>query len=79
LRLAPASPVDFLAGFISAFLSASTFIVVLWTLGGALPLPIAGLTVTIPGFLVVTAVLYAVITSSVIAVLGRHFVPVSEV
>ncbi|MBY5440332.1 ABC transporter ATP-binding protein/permease [Rhizobium leguminosarum] len=79
LRIATEAPVDFIAGVISAFLSASTFIVVLWTIGGALTLPIGGLTVTIPGFLVVTAVLYAAITSSVIAVIGRHFVQVSEV
>src|SRR5689334_18054859 len=71
LRIATESPVDFIAGVISAFLSASTFIVVLWTIGGALTLPIAGFTVTIPGFLVVTAVLYAAITSTSIAVIGR--------
>ncbi|NKF34359.1 ABC transporter ATP-binding protein/permease, partial [Pseudomonas sp. BGM005] len=46
---------------------------------GALTLPVAGMTITIPGFLVVTAVLYAVITSTVIAIIGRHFVQVSEV
>ncbi|MBX4895993.1 ABC transporter ATP-binding protein/permease [Rhizobium bangladeshense] len=79
LRIATEAPVDFIAGVISAFLSASTFIVVLWTIGGALTLPVAGSTITIPGFLVVTAVLYAVITSTVIAVIGRHFVRVSEV
>ncbi|OWV70833.1 ABC transporter ATP-binding protein [Rhizobium sp. R634] len=79
LRIATEAPVDFLAGVTSAFLSASTFIVVLWTIGGALTLPIGGVTVTIPGFLVVTAVLYAVITSTTIAIIGRHFVQVSEV
>ncbi|MGZ9718457.1 ABC transporter ATP-binding protein/permease [Rhizobium miluonense] len=79
LRIATESPVDFLAGVISAFVSASTFIVVLWTIGGALTLQIAGSVITIPGFLVVTAVLYAVITSSSMAVIGRHFVEVSEV
>ncbi|EJC82397.1 ABC-type uncharacterized transport system, permease and ATPase component [Rhizobium leguminosarum bv. trifolii WSM2297] len=78
LRIATEAPVDFIAGVISAFLSASTFIVVLWTIGGALTLPIAGMTVTIPGFLVVTAVLYAAITSSSMAVIGRHFIQVSE-
>ncbi|MBB3317787.1 putative ATP-binding cassette transporter [Rhizobium sp. BK181] len=78
LRIATESPVDFIAGVIAAFLSASTFIVVLWTIGGALRLPIAGSIVTIPGFLVVTAVLYAAITSSSMAVIGRHFVRVSE-
>lgn len=79
LRIATESPVDFIAGVISAFLSASTFIVVLWTIGGALTLPIGGMSVTIPGFLVVTAVLYALITSTTIAVIGRHFVQVSEI
>lgn len=78
LRIATEAPVDFIAGVISAFLAASTFIVVLWTIGGALTLPIAGWTVTIPGFLVITAVLYAAITSSSMAVIGRYFVHVSE-
>ncbi|MEK1893558.1 MAG: ABC transporter ATP-binding protein/permease [Rhizobium sp.] len=78
LRIATEAPVDFIAGVISAFLSASTFIVVLWTIGGALTLTIAGSTVTVPGFLVITAVLYATITSSSMAVIGRHFVHVSE-
>ncbi len=32
----PNSPVDFVSGVTSAFLSAATFIVVLWTIGGAL-------------------------------------------
>ncbi|RDJ07925.1 ABC transporter ATP-binding protein/permease [Rhizobium grahamii] len=79
LRIATESPVDFIAGVMSAFLAASTFIVVLWTIGGALHLTVAGSTVTIPGFLVITAVLYAAITSSSMAVIGRNFVHVSEV
>ncbi|WSH27784.1 ABC transporter ATP-binding protein/permease [Rhizobium beringeri] len=78
LRIATEAPVDFTAGVISAFLAASTFIVVLWTIGGALTLPIAGWTITIPGFLVITAVLYAAITSTSMAVIGRYFVHVSE-
>ncbi|MGR9161860.1 ABC transporter ATP-binding protein/permease [Rhizobium leguminosarum] len=78
LRIATEAPVDFISGVIAAFLSASTFILVLWTIGGALTVTIAGWTVTIPGFLVVTAVLYAAITSSSMTVIGRHFVRVSE-
>jgi putative ATP-binding cassette transporter len=58
--------------------SASTFIVVLWSIGGALTLPMFGSYVTIPGFLVVAAVVYAIITSSSIAFIGRNFVKVSE-
>jgi putative ATP-binding cassette transporter len=78
MRIATESPVDFTSGVISAFVSASTFIVVLWTIGGALTIPIAGNYVTIPGFLVIAAVVYAIITSSSIAVIGRNFVKVSE-
>ncbi|NKK84589.1 ATP-binding cassette domain-containing protein [Rhizobium leguminosarum bv. viciae] len=78
LRIATEAPVDFISGVIAAFLSASTFIVVLWTIGGALTVTIAGSTVTVPGFLVITAVLYATITSSSMTVIGRHFVRVSE-
>ncbi|WP_246704050.1 ABC transporter ATP-binding protein/permease [Rhizobium sp. P38BS-XIX] len=78
MRVATESPVDFLAGVIAAFVSASTFIVVLWTIGGALEVTIAGWSVTIPGFLVVTAVLYALITSGSITFIGRRFVRVSE-
>src|SRR5689334_18045541 len=40
LRVATDSPVDFIAGVSSAFLSASTFVVVLWTIGGALTVTI---------------------------------------
>jgi putative ATP-binding cassette transporter len=79
MRIATESPVDFIAGVIAAFVSASTFIVILWAIGGALTLPIGGSFVTIPGFLVVTAVLYATITSGSIAFIGRKFVHVSEV
>jgi len=78
LRIATDSPVDFMAGVTSAFLSASTFIVVLWSIGGALTLTIGGSTVTIPGFLVIAAVLYAAIASSSIMVIGRRFVQISE-
>src|SRR5262245_13022996 len=78
LRIATESPVDFIAGVISAFLSASTFIVVPWTIGGALSVTVSGLTVTVPGFLVITAVIYAVITSTSMAVIGRRFVHLSE-
>ncbi|WP_244530051.1 ABC transporter ATP-binding protein/permease [Rhizobium sp. NFR07] len=79
MRIATESPVDFVSGVISAFVSASTFIVVLWTIGGALTLPIGGWSVTIPGFLVVAAVIYAFVTSGSIAYIARNFVQVSEV
>src|SRR3954454_22167727 len=78
LRVATDSPVDFLAGVTSALLSAVTFIVVLWTIGGALTVTLAGSSVTISGFLVIAAMLYAGIASGSILVIGRQFVQVSE-
>lgn len=78
LRIATESPVDFVAGVLNAFLSASTFIVVLWTIGGALSLTLGGSTITVPGFLVVTAVIYAAITSTSMFAIGRRFVQLSE-
>ncbi|MBR1209528.1 ABC transporter ATP-binding protein/permease [Bradyrhizobium sp. JYMT SZCCT0180] len=78
LRIATDSPVDFVAGVTSAFLSAATFIVVLWTIGGALTVTLGGSVVTIPGFLVIAAVVYAAIASGSIMAIGRRFVQVSE-
>ncbi len=79
MRIATEAPVDFVSGVIAAFVSASTFIVVLWTIGGALTLSIGGIWVTIPGFLVIAAIIYAAITSTAIAFIARNFVKVSEV
>ena len=78
LRIATDSPVDFVAGVTAAFLSASTFIVVLWTIGGALTVTLGGSTLTIPGFLVIAAILYAAIASGSILTIGRRFVQISE-
>jgi putative ATP-binding cassette transporter len=78
VRIATESPVDFATGVTSAFLSAATFIVVLWTIGGSLNLGIIGLDVDIPGFLVVAAVIYAVIASASMMIIGRRFITVSE-
>jgi vitamin B12/bleomycin/antimicrobial peptide transport system ATP-binding/permease protein len=78
LRIATDSPVDFVAGVTAALLSAATFIVVLWTIGGALTVTLGGSTLTIPGFLVIAAVLYAAIASGAITVIGRRFVQISE-
>ncbi|PBC06704.1 ABC transporter ATP-binding protein [Mesorhizobium sp. WSM3859] len=78
LRIATESPVDFIAGVLNAFLSASTFIVVLWTIGGALSFSLGGSVITVPGFLVVTAVIYAAITSTSMFAIGRRFVELSE-
>ncbi|RDV03215.1 ABC transporter ATP-binding protein/permease [Undibacter mobilis] len=78
LRVSTDAPVDFAVGVLQASLSAVTFITVLWTIGGALTVPLGGSSITIPGFLVVAAVLYAVLASGAMTLVGRSFVSVSE-
>jgi vitamin B12/bleomycin/antimicrobial peptide transport system ATP-binding/permease protein len=78
LRLACEAPIDFAVGIFSALLSAITFIGVLWFIGGSLTVQLGGTTLTIPGFLVITAILYAVLASGAMALIGRRFVAASE-
>ena len=78
VRLATEAPVDFATGVTTAVLSAATFIAVLWTIGGALSFSLGGVAITIPGFLVVAAVVYAVLASGAMVLIGRRFVTVSE-
>jgi vitamin B12/bleomycin/antimicrobial peptide transport system ATP-binding/permease protein len=46
LRVATDAPVDFAVGMLQAGLSALTFIVVLWTIGGALTITVGGAAIT---------------------------------
>ena len=78
LRLACEAPVDFAAGIFSAVLTAATFIGVLWFIGGSLTISVGTATFTVPGFLVVAAVTYAVLASGSMAFIGRRFVASSE-
>lgn len=78
VRVATDSPVDFVTGITTAILSAATFIVVLWTIGGALTVNLGGMTLVIPGFLVVAAVIYAVVASGFMVIIGRRFITVAE-
>ena len=77
-RLATDSQVDFAAGVTTAVLSAATFVAVLWTIGGSLSFSLAGIEITIPGFLVVAAVAYAVLASGSMVFIGHRFVATSE-
>jgi putative ATP-binding cassette transporter len=78
IRIATESPVDFAVGVFSALLSAATFMTVLWAVGGSLTFEISGSTFTIPGYLVIAAVFYAVVASGSMAIIGRNYVKASE-
>ena len=78
LRVSTDAPIDFAVGVLQAALSAITFIAVLWTIGGALTFSVGGTELTIPGFLVIAAVAYAVLASGAMTAVGSKFVSVSE-
>jgi putative ATP-binding cassette transporter len=78
VRIATEAPVDFVSGVTHAFLSAATFIAVLWTIGGALNVTLGGWQVEIPGFLVLAALIYALIASGSMLLIGSRYVQASE-
>jgi vitamin B12/bleomycin/antimicrobial peptide transport system ATP-binding/permease protein len=78
VRIATEAPIDFATGVTTAVLLAATFIVVLWTIGGALTVHVHGMAITIPGFLVVAAVIYAVVASGMTSVIGRRLILVGK-
>jgi vitamin B12/bleomycin/antimicrobial peptide transport system ATP-binding/permease protein len=78
VRIATESPVDFVSGVTHALLSAATFIVVLWTIGGSLDITVAGFALHVPGFLVLAALAYALLASGSMVLVARRFVSASE-
>lgn len=77
-RLATEAPVDFVAGILTAVLSAATFVFVLWSIGGALDVSFGTTTLHIPGFLVIAAVVYAALGTGSMLIFGRSFIRISE-
>jgi putative ATP-binding cassette transporter len=78
VRIATESPVDFVSGVTHALLSAATFIVVLWTIGGSLDITVAGFALHVPGFLVLAALAYALLASGSMVLVARRFASASE-
>lgn len=77
-RVATDAPIDLVVGLLGALLSAGTFVMVLWNVGGALYADIGGRTVVIPGYLVIAAVIYACGTTGAMVLVGRRMAHVIE-
>ena len=77
-RNATDAPVDFIVGILSSAVTAVTFIGVLWIVGGDLKIGTPEAPIVIPGYLVIAAVIYAVITSTAVILVASRFVIVSE-
>jgi vitamin B12/bleomycin/antimicrobial peptide transport system ATP-binding/permease protein len=71
-RLATDAPIDLSLGLLSALLSAVTFVGVLWNVGGNQSIAAFGMNMTIPGHLVIAAVLYSAILALAMMLVGRR-------
>jgi putative ATP-binding cassette transporter len=59
-------------------LIAGTFVVVLWNVGGSLDVAVLGVALTIPGYLVVAAIAYAILTTGTLMFVGRRMISTIE-
>ena len=75
IRGATEMAVDFALGIVNAALTLMSFIGILWSLSGVLSIPLFGVTLDIPGYMVAAALIYAAIGSMLTYWVGRPIVP----
>jgi putative ATP-binding cassette transporter len=78
VRVATDPPVDLVLAFLASVLTAAVFLSVLWSVGGSLIFDAFGRTWTIPGYLVISVVIYSTLFSSAMLVVGRQLTGVIE-
>ena len=71
-------PIDLSPGLLSSFVTAITFIGVLWTVGGDFEIEAFGVFLTVPGYLVIAVVVYSMVFTAAMMLIGRHLTRVSE-
>ncbi len=72
VRWATEPIVDFAMGLLSSVITIVIFIEILWEIGGSLRLSWGGTEMTIPAYLVLAAILYAVIVTLLVTAVGRR-------
>ncbi len=72
VRMATEPLTDFAIGLFTALLTASTFVVILWTVGGGLDVTWGATQFHLPAFMVIGAVVYGVAVSAFMPVVGGH-------
>ena len=77
-RIATDAPIDLVTGLLSSVLTAATFVVVLWTVGGAIAIGPARFGLELPGYLVFASIAYAMLTTGAMLFVGRHMAHVIE-
>jgi ABC-type uncharacterized transport system fused permease/ATPase subunit len=77
-RVATDAPIDLVVGLLASILTAATFVVVLWTVGGTLDLTPFGMEIRLPGYLVFSSMIYAALTTSAMVAIARNMANVIE-
>jgi putative ATP-binding cassette transporter len=77
-RVATDLPIDLVLGLLTSFLTAITFIGILWSVGDGLVINAFGLALTVPGYLVIAVFVYSMLLTAAIMLIGRHLTRVIE-
>ena len=75
-RIATDLPIDLVVGLFSSLITGITFIGILWTVGGNLA--IDGFGMEIPGYLVMSVIVYSIIVAAAMMLVGRRLTRVME-
>ena len=78
VRIATDAPIDLMLAFLASILTAVVFLSVLWNVGGSLDLVAFGRSWTIPGYLVISVVIYSSLFSTAMILVGRELTSVIE-
>ncbi|MGE5261612.1 MAG: SbmA/BacA-like family transporter [Actinomycetota bacterium] len=78
VRVATDPPVDLVLGFFASILTAIVFLSVLWSVGGSIGVEAFGTTWTIPGYLVISVVIYSTLFSSAMLMVAGPLTGVIE-
>lgn len=77
-RVATDAPLDFALGLLALVLTGATFISVLWNVGGDIEVQAFASSLNLPGYLVIAATVYALVTTVSMLLVGRRLVRVIE-
>jgi vitamin B12/bleomycin/antimicrobial peptide transport system ATP-binding/permease protein len=79
IRIATDAPIDFALGLVSSLLTAIIFVQVLWEVGGPIVISVAGASIFIPGYLVISVAVYSGIVTTAMLWVGRPLTRVIQV
>jgi putative ATP-binding cassette transporter len=77
-KVATDLPVDLVLGLLTSLLTAVTFIGVLWSVGDSIVIELDGFVLSIPGYLVISVIVYSMLLSASIVLIARHLTRVIE-